>query len=91
MIVFLNPHAHGWVHIKRKLNPMGNEYHTATCADTIIIYSVEIVEGRDKLEEGPDSKKQFDSETDSNIAALVARNVFAYSWFGQSCCSWFRL
>ena len=52
---------------------MGNEYHTVACVDTETIYLIEIIEGRDKTEEGLDSKKQFDGEMDSNIVAFVAR------------------
>ena len=50
---------------------MCNEYHTTGYADTIVIYFVDIVEGIDK--QGPDSKKQFESDIDLNVAALVAR------------------
>lgn len=73
MVVFLNPYAPGWVTVKRKPHPMGNEYHTAACADTKILYCVEIVEGKDQPTEGPHSSKEFEGQMDSNVAALVAR------------------
>ena len=39
--------APGWVSLPRKPHPLGNEYHTIACAETNIIFRVEIVEGRD--------------------------------------------
>ena len=52
---------------------MGNECYTVACVDTKTIYFIEIIEGRDKMEEVLDSKEQFDGEMDSNIVDLVAR------------------
>lgn len=52
---------------------MGNEYHTASCADTKINYFCKLLEDKDKPGEGPDSVKQFENEMDSNVATLVAR------------------
>ena len=40
MVTFLNPYGPMWVTVKRKPHPMGNEYHTAACADTKILYCV---------------------------------------------------
>ena len=59
MVTFLNPYAQGRVTVKRKPHHMGNEYHTAACADTKILYCVEIVEGKDKSAERPHSVKEF--------------------------------
>ena len=46
--------------MKRKPHPMGNEYHTAACADTKILYCVQIVEGKDQPVEGPHLVKEFE-------------------------------
>ena len=73
MVTFLNLYAPGWVTLKRKPHPMGNEYHTVTCPDTKILYCVEIVEGKDKPAEGPHLVEEFEEQMDSNVAALVAR------------------
>ena len=83
MVVFLNPHAPGWVHVKRKPHPMGNEYHIVACADSKIIHFVKIVEGRDKPEEEPDLKKQFEGEMDSNTADLVTRMWLCICGWGR--------
>jgi hypothetical protein len=37
----------GWIFCPRKLHPFGNEYHTACCALTNILFSIELVEGKD--------------------------------------------
>jgi hypothetical protein len=37
----------GWIFCPRKPNPFGNEYHTACCALTNILFLIEIVEGKD--------------------------------------------
>jgi len=45
--------APGWVSVPRKPHPLGNEYHTIACAETNIIFRVEIVEGKDRPPELP--------------------------------------
>ena len=37
----------GWVFCPRKLHPFGNEYHSACCALTGIMFSILMVEGKD--------------------------------------------
>ena len=59
--------------MKRKPHPLGNKYCTAACADTKILYCVEIVDGKDKPAEGSYLVKEFEGQMDSNVAALVAK------------------
>jgi len=37
----------GWIFCPRKLHPFGNEYHTACCGLCNILFSIEIIEGKD--------------------------------------------
>ena len=48
-----------------------------------IIYFVEMIKGRDKPEDVPDSKKQFEGEMDSKLAALVARMCLCICVLGR--------
>ena len=36
----------GWVYCPRKPHPFGNEYHSACCAITGVMFAIEIVEGK---------------------------------------------
>ena len=38
----------GWVYCPRKPHPFGNKYHTACCAESGILFSMEMVEGKDR-------------------------------------------
>jgi hypothetical protein len=50
----------GWMVVPRKPHPFGNEYHTACCGKSGILWALELVEGKDRPRElGP---KEFDSE-----------------------------
>lgn len=71
MVVFYNKFAPGWIAVKRKPHPLGNEYHTIACCDTKVIFFVELVEGKDS----PKAKgeAEFEKEFSSKIAALVVR------------------
>jgi hypothetical protein len=37
----------GWMFVPRKPHPFGNEYHTACCGKSGILWSLELVEGKD--------------------------------------------
>ena len=37
----------GWIYCPRKPHPYGNEYHTASCGKSHILFSLELVEGKD--------------------------------------------
>ena len=38
MVVFSNKYAPGWIAVKRKPHPMGNEYHTTACCQSKVIF-----------------------------------------------------
>ena len=38
----------GWIYCPRKPHPYGNEYHTACCGKSNILFSLELVEGKDR-------------------------------------------
>lgn len=73
MVVFYNKYAPGWIAVKRKPHPLGNEYHTVACCESKIIFFMELVEGKDKPKEGAHSEAQFEKDFGSKIAALVVR------------------
>ena len=72
MVVFFNAFCPGWMNVKRKPHPFGNEYHTIACCISHIIFYIEIVEGKDKPCEGPNKHIQFESEYGA-CPALVTR------------------
>jgi hypothetical protein len=43
----------GWMFVPRKPHPFGNEYHSICCAETMIMYAIEIVEGKDAPPQRP--------------------------------------
>jgi hypothetical protein len=48
MSKWLNEYAPGWMAVGRKPRPFGNEYHTMACAQSHILFWMEIVEGKDR-------------------------------------------
>ena len=38
----------GWMFVPRKPKPFGNEYHTMCCGLSGVLYSMELVEGKDR-------------------------------------------
>jgi hypothetical protein len=43
----------GWMFVPRKPHPFGNEYHSICCAETMIMYGIELVEGSDTPPQRP--------------------------------------
>eukprot|EP00957_Ditylum_brightwellii_P198428 15121654-Ditylum_brightwellii.AAC.1 len=43
----------GWMFVPRKPHPMVNEYHTIVGGESSIVYTMEMLEGQDRLKEGP--------------------------------------
>ena len=70
MVAFYNSHVPGWIALDRKTHTLGNEHHTIACCETKIIFSVELVEGKDELKEGMNYESEFEEETGSKIEAL---------------------
>jgi hypothetical protein len=46
MVVHNNDKVPGWMTVKRKPHPLGNEYHTICCGETAILFKVDLVEGK---------------------------------------------
>ena len=71
MVVFYNKYAPGWIAVKQKLHPLGNEYHTKACSESKIIFIIEIVKGKSQPTVGPNSSTRFEDEFKSKVAELV--------------------
>ena len=67
----------GWIFCPRKPHPFGNEYHTACCALCNILFSIELVEGKD---EPPQVRKEF--ERSGKTGGLLLRMLRAYHHTG---------
>ena len=70
----------GWVFCPRKPHPFGNEYHTACCAKSGILFSIEIVEGKDAPQEGRTS--DFD-DRGGKTTGLLLRMLRGYFGTGK--------
>ena len=68
----------GWIFCPRKPLPFGNEYHTACCALCNILFSIELVEGKD---EPPQVRKEF--ERSGKTGGLLLRMLRAYHHTGR--------
>ena len=65
----------GWVFCPRKPHPFGNEWHTACCALTGILFVIELVEGKDRpADRGP---PEYESEF-GKTAGLLLRMLRSY-------------
>eukprot|EP00051_Salpingoeca_urceolata_P019793 m.292176 g.292176 ORF g.292176 m.292176 type:complete len:383 (+) comp19483_c0_seq3:1492-2640(+) len=51
--------APGFMVVKRKPHPFGNEYHTVACGKTAVITAIELVEGKDRPSSGPHATPEF--------------------------------
>lgn len=52
MSIWLNQRTcPGWVYCQRKPHPCENEYHTACCVESGILFSIKIVEGKGRPQE----------------------------------------
>ena len=71
LMFFYNKFATGWIVVKQKPHPMGNEYHTTAYCRSKPIFWVELVQGRDLLKEGNYVGVEFERELGSKVAALV--------------------
>ena len=41
----------GWVYVPRKPHPQGNDYHSIACGESGIMYRIELVEGKNFLQD----------------------------------------
>jgi hypothetical protein len=68
----------GWIFCPRKPHLFGNDYHTACCALSNILFSIELVEGKD----GPAQLgKEFD--THGKTGGMLLRMLRAYHHTGR--------
>ena len=80
MVVFFNAFAPGWMNVKRKPHPFGNEYHTIACCDTHIIFYIEIMEGKDRPSQGPDSVAEFEEKgATPGLVTRMTRTIWGSS------------
>ena len=65
----------GWVFCPRKPHPFGNKWHTARCGITRILFSIELVEGKDRPPER--DRPEFDvlGKTDGLLLQML-KSVF---------------
>jgi len=83
MVSSLNPQCPGWLNVKQKPHPFGNEYHTAANRETRITFGLELVEtNHDKLTEGPHARKLLLNEMPPT-AALVCHLTKSLWGYGQ--------
>ncbi len=68
----------GWVFCPRKPHPFGNENHTAWCALTYILFSIELVKGTDSP---PQVVRDFDAH--GKIGGLLLRMLWSYHHTGR--------
>lgn len=58
----------GWIYCPRKPHPYGNEYHTACCGKSNILFSLELVEGKDHPRQLP---IEFDDVGGKTVGLLL--------------------
>ena len=77
MMEFLNRTCPGWQWVERKPKPYGNLFHTAACAFTAIIFSLELFEGKDRplWKDPPEFEDLFNTNAfnKSKVAGLMVR------------------
>jgi hypothetical protein len=73
MVVWTSDLAPGWIVVKRKPHPFGNEYHTAACCETKIIYFIELVEGKDRPPQLPLTHLSPNDASGGKTTALLLR------------------
>lgn len=69
----------GWVYCPRKPHPYGNEYHTACCGKSMILFSLELVEGS---AHPPQVPTQFD-DCGGKTVGLLLRMLKTYFATGK--------
>jgi hypothetical protein len=68
----------GWIFCPRKPHPFGNEYHTACCALTNILFSIKLVEGKDSP---PQVAREFNGN--GKTGGLLMRILRPYFYTGR--------
>lgn len=68
----------GWIFCPRKPHPFGNEYHTACCGLSGIMFSIELVEGKDAPPE-----RQVPHAEHGKTTGLLMRMLTTYYYTGK--------
>ncbi len=68
----------GWIFCPRKPHPFGNEYHTACCALSNILFSIKLVEGKDSP---PQVAREFTAN--GKTGGLLLRMLRSYHHTGR--------
>ena len=66
----------GWVYVPRKPHPFGNEWHTLSCANSKIIYQVELVEGKDHPKDLGDPEFHKISSPTTGLLLRLCKTIF---------------
>jgi len=61
----------GWMFVPQKPHPMGNEYHSMCCGISGIMYSIELVEGKDRPRQIPPPKYHEFGKTSGLLLRLT--------------------
>ena len=69
----------GWIYCPRKSHPYGNEYHTACCGKSNILFSLELVEGKDRPSQLPSDFDDLGGKT----VGLLLRMLKSYFATGK--------
>ena len=64
MMEWMNKYCPGWQYVERKPMPWGNLFHTCACAISGVIFSLEIMEGKDRPPWKP--KEEFEDRFNTN-------------------------
>eukprot|EP00804_Cyclotella_cryptica_P001276 CCRYP_012746-RA/>CCRYP_012746-RA protein AED:0.11 eAED:0.05 QI:0/0/0/1/0/0/2/0/143 len=75
----------GWVYCPMKHHPFGNKYHTAGCAESGIMFAMELVEGKDRSQDlgSYEISRQLlnSSDLESIHVLLSRRDAFGHQEF----------
>jgi hypothetical protein len=71
MMEWMNKYCPGWQYVERKPMPWGNLFHTCACAMSKVIFSLEIMEGKDR----PPWKEMAEFEDLFNTSSVTKTKV----------------
>jgi hypothetical protein len=87
MMEWMNKFCPGWQYVERKPMPWGNLFHTCACAVSKIVFSLEIMEGKDRPEwmENREFEDRFNTNAvnKTKIGGLIMR--MAKPLFNRNC------
>ena len=68
----------GWMCVPRKPHPFGNEYHSICCANSKIMYQIELVEGKDEPKEKPDPEFFDKKSPTTGLLLRLCKPIFGH-------------